>query len=124
MSRTVEIISLIVVDTLATSASVFVYLLIRFGGDFDIMGFLNPGAGKPIYPLVILVLHIPFWIVMLLLAGMYRERHASSRLDESVSLIKVVTVGVLILVFTMVIEDPNRTEACPSSQSTGLRSWD
>ena len=113
MSRTVEIISLIVVDTLATSASVFVYLLIRFGGDFDMMGFLNPAAGKPIYPLVILVLHIPFWIVMLLLAGMYRERHASSRLDESVSLIKVVTVAVLILVFTMVIEDPALYKGLP-----------
>lgn len=104
MSRTVEIISLIVVDTLAASASVFVYLLIRFHGDFDITGFENPVSGDLIYPLVVFVLHFPFWIVMLLLAGMYRERHASSRLDESVSLIKVVTVGVLILVFSMFID--------------------
>ena len=104
MSRTVEIISLIVADTLAASASLFVYLWIRFGEDFDIMGFVHPTKGDLIYPLFIPVLHTPFWIVMLLLAGMYRERHASSRLDESVSLIKVVTVGVLILAFSVFID--------------------
>ena len=45
---------------------------------------------------------------MLLLAGMYRERHASSRIDESVSLIKVVTVGALIVFFIVIIvpQDP------------------
>ena len=104
MSRTVEIISLIVVDTLAASASGFVFLLMRFRGDFDIMGFEHPVTGDVIYPLFIPVLATPFWIVMLLLAGMYRERHASSRLDESVSLIKVVTVGVLILAFSVFID--------------------
>lgn len=103
MSRTVEIISLIVADTIATSASLLAYLWIRFHGDFDIMGIENPGVGM-IYPLNVLVLLIPFWIVILLLAGMYRERHASSRLDESVSLIKVVTVGVLILAFSVFID--------------------
>ena len=104
MSRTVEIISLIVVDTLAAWASGFVFLLMRFRGDFDIMGFEHPATGDVIYPLFIPVLATPFWIVMLLLAGMYRERHASSRLDESVSLIKVVTVGVLILAFSVFID--------------------
>ena len=105
MSRKVEIIALIVADTLAASASCIVYLWIIFHGNFDIMGFEHPDpdVGREIYPLFAPVLLIPFWIVMLLLAGMYRERHASSRLDESVSLIKVVTVGVLILVFGIFI---------------------
>ena len=35
---------------------------------------------------------------------MYRERHAASRIDEIVSLAKVITVGVLILVFSIFIE--------------------
>ena len=68
------------------------------------MGFEHPVTGDAIYPLFIPVLATPFWIVMLLLAGMYRERHAASRLDESVSLIKVVTVGVLILAFSVFID--------------------
>ncbi len=41
---------------------------------------------------------------MLLFAGMYRERHAASRIDEIVSLAKVITVGVLILVFSIFID--------------------
>jgi exopolysaccharide biosynthesis polyprenyl glycosylphosphotransferase len=103
MSRKVEIIALIVADTLAAYASCFVFLLISFRGSFDIVGFEHPDVGIMIYPLFLPVILIPFWIVMLLLAGMYRERHASSRLDESVSLIKVVTIGVLILVFSVFI---------------------
>ena len=36
--------------------------------------------------------------------GMYRERYADSRFDEIASLAKVVTVGVLILVFAIWID--------------------
>lgn len=57
-----------------------------------------------IYPLYASVGLSIFWIIMLLIAGMYRERHASSRIDEIVSLSKVITVGVLILVFSIFID--------------------
>ncbi len=107
MSRTVEFIALIVTDTIAVAVSCFVFLRIRFPDSFNVLGFEN-SDGEPIYPLYAWILLSLFWIVMLLLAGMYRERHASSRIDESVSLIKVVTVGSLIVFFTVFIlpQDP------------------
>ncbi|MCY4674926.1 MAG: sugar transferase [Bacteroidetes bacterium] len=107
MSRTVEFIALIVTDTIAVAVSCFVFLRIRFPDSFNVLGFEN-SDGEMIYPLYAWILLSLFWIVMLLLAGMYRERHASSRIDESVSLIKVVTVGALIVFFTVYIvpQDP------------------
>ncbi len=107
MSRTVEFIALIVTDTIAVAVSCFVFLRIRFPDSFNVLGFEN-SDGEMIYPLYAWILLSLFWIVMLLLAGMYRERHASSRIDESVSLIKVVTVGALIVFFSVFIlpQDP------------------
>ena len=107
MSRTVEFIALIVTDTIAVAVSCFVFLRIRFPDSFNVLGFEN-ADGEMIYPLYAWILLALFWIVMLLLAGMYRERHASSRIDESVSLIKVVTVGALIVFFSVFIlpQDP------------------
>ncbi len=103
MSRTVEFIVLIITDTVAAAISCILYLRIRFPENFDILGFSGAG-GDMIYPLPASVLLALFWIVMLLIAGMYRERHASSRIDETVSLAKVITVGVLILVFSIFID--------------------
>ncbi len=103
MSRTVEFIVLIITDTVAAAISCILYLRIRFPENFDVLGF-SGSEGDMIFPLYASVLLALFWIVMLLIAGMYRERHASSRIDETVSLAKVITVGVLILVFSIFID--------------------
>ena len=103
MSRTVEFVALIITDTIATAISCLLYLRIIFPERFDILGF-SGSEGQMIYPLYASVGLALFWIVMLLIAGMYRERHASSRIDEIVSLAKVITVGVLILVFSIFID--------------------
>ncbi|MCY4159525.1 MAG: sugar transferase, partial [Bacteroidetes bacterium] len=94
---------LIITDTIAVAISCILYLRIRFPESFSVMGF-SGSEGQMIYPLYASVALAFFWIVVLLIAGMYRERHASSRIDEIVSLTKVITVGVLILVFSIFID--------------------
>ena len=106
MNRTVETIALLIVDTLAAAVSCLVYLQIHFRDQFDLLsiealiGFETPG-GDPLYPIYTAGALAIFWIIIFIFFGMYRERHASSRFDELVSLAKVVTIGVLILVFSI-----------------------
>ena len=103
MSRRLEFIALLITDIVATVASCILFLRIRFPDSFGILGF-EGSEGQMIYPLYASLGLAIFWIIMLLFAGMYRERHAASRIDEIVSLAKVITVGVLILVFSIFIE--------------------
>lgn len=103
MSRKIEFIVLIITDIVAVVASCILFLRIRFPDDFSVSGF-EGAEGQMIYPLYAALGLALFWIIMLLFAGMYRERHAASRIDEIVSLAKVITVGVLILVFSIFIE--------------------
>src|SRR5690606_16024872 len=44
------------------------------------------------------------WLFLFFFFGLYRERYAESRLDEVVSLAKVVTIGLLALFFLIFIE--------------------
>ncbi len=45
-----------------------------------------------------------FWLVVFTFFGLYRERYASSRFDEMVTVIKVVTIGILVLFFVLFID--------------------
>ncbi len=100
MSRTFEFVALLVVDTLAAAISCLVYLRLRYGPQFDWLGIVTP-QGTTVYPLYVVISLALYWIVIFIFFGMYRERHASSRFDELVSLTKVVTIGVLVLVFSI-----------------------
>lgn len=102
MSRRAEFIVLLLADIAAAAISVLVYLRIQFAGSFALAGFQTPNNAA-VYPLHAVVGLTVFWVVIFLFFGMYRERHAASRFDELVSLTKVVTIGVLILVFSIYI---------------------
>ncbi len=54
-----------------------------------------------------------FWLLLFAFFGLYRERYAASRFDEIASLTKVVTIGVLLLVFAIYIDalQPGSTRA-------------
>ena len=67
------------------------------------MGITTPN-NDVVYPIYAVVGLSLFWVITFLFFGMYRERHAASRFDELVSLTKVVTVGVLVLVFGIFID--------------------
>lgn len=45
-----------------------------------------------------------YWLILFLFSGLYRNRFASSRMDELISIGKVVTVGMLILFFLLFID--------------------
>ena len=112
MFRRAEFAALLFSDTVAAVASCLVYLRIQFGDQFDWQGFTTPD-GDLVYPLYAIIGLSLYWILIFLFFGMYRERHASSRFDELVSLTKVVTIGVLVLVFSIFI-DTLRTGASAS----------
>ena len=106
MTRTREITTLLIVDTFAVAISCLVYLQIQFNERFSLFRFesllgFETSDGGVIYPLYIMCFLAIFWVVIFVFFGMYRERHASSRFDELVSLAKVVTIGVLLLVFSI-----------------------
>ena len=98
MSRTLEFVALLVVDTIGAAISCLVYLRLSYDEHFGWVEISTPD-GRLVYPVYAIIGLALFWILVFLFFGMYRERHASSRFDELVALIKVVTVGVLILVF-------------------------
>ena len=100
MYRKAELIALLLSDTIAAALSCLLYLRIQFGETFNWLGFTTPDDVEvfPLYAAFGLTL---YWIIIFLFFGMYRERYAASRFDELVSLAKVVTVGVLVLVFAI-----------------------
>ena len=67
-------------------------------------GWLGATADLSVFALPSLGVLSGFWLVLFLFAGMYRERHAASRFDEFVILLKVVTLGTLLLFFLLFIE--------------------
>ncbi len=103
MSRKVEFTALLVADMAAIAASALVFMRIQFADRFGLQGFQTPNT-EVVYPVYAAVGLAVFWVVIFLFFGMYRERYASSRFDELVSLAKVVTFGVLILVFIIFID--------------------
>ncbi len=64
--------------------------------------------GRPeVYPVAVVpaaVVLAVFWLTLFFFFGLYRERYADSRFDEIVSILKVVTVGSLVLVFGKYID--------------------
>ncbi|MDQ7039323.1 MAG: sugar transferase [Rhodothermus sp.] len=99
MSRRIELAALLAIDALMFSLAYVLLYLARFEWQW---------FGPPrLYPVVFwlpMLLMTAYWMLLFAFSGMYRERYAESRFDELVSLFKVVTVGVLILVFAIFID--------------------
>ncbi len=99
MSRRAELLALLVSDALALILAYLAFsLACQRWGWFD----------YSIFPQGSLVLTAALlctgWLVLFLFAGMYQERFAGSRFDEFVSLVKVVSVGALLLFFSVFID--------------------
>ncbi len=106
MSRRIELIALVAIDALMFSLAYVLLYLARFAWQW---------FGQPqLYPMMFwlpMLLMTAYWVVLFAFSGMYRERYAESRFDELVALLKVVSVGVLILVFAIFIDtlEPSST---------------
>lgn len=91
MARPAELALLIVLDAAALGLAWFLFPLAPGGA--------SPPPTEDVLALPPLPLLLAFWGVLFLFAGLYRERHAASRLDELSTLLKTVTVGLLLLYF-------------------------
>ena len=102
MARKAELIALLVSDVIALALAYVAFYAVLggwLGGSADLAARTLPSMG---------VLGA-FWAVLFLFAGLYRERYAASRFDEFVTLLKVVTLGTLLLFFLVFIDrlDPH-----------------
>lgn len=96
MSYKVQVIALLLVDALMLGAAGVVYNLARFD-----WGWLAEPVFQPDQMVGPIVLLACYWLLVFFFFGMYRERYAESRFDELVSLVKVVTIGLLVLFFAL-----------------------
>ena len=96
VSRKTELIVLLVADTLALIGAYLLYMKARFA-------WLWFGEVEKVIPdpLAAVITLTAFWLVVFFFFGMYQERYAASRFDELVSLLKVVSVGILVLFFLL-----------------------
>ena len=85
-------------DICTVCTASYIYYLARF----EWLWFRQPDV-YPEFHLVLIGL-CGFWITVFLFFGMYRERYASSRFDELISLGKVVAAGILLLIFAIFID--------------------
>ena len=111
MSRKVELAVLVLVDALAIFLANRLWYQARFewGWFSDPVFTLDPTATT-----LVLLLLTGFWLVAFLFFGLYRERYAASRFDELVTIVKVVTIGILVLFFLLFIDSLDPYSARPN----------
>lgn len=99
MSRRTELIALLIADSIGFTAAYLLLYAARFRWEW--FGEVGSLPATILAPTTVMT---AYWLCLFFFFGMYRERYADSRFDELASLVKVITVGVLILVFAIWIE--------------------
>ena len=102
MNRKTELKFLVAMDAVALAWANLIWYWARFD-----WGWLAEPVYSPDPTLAgTLVLFLSaFWLLVFFFFGMYRERFASSRFDELVTLGKVVTIGILVLFFLFFVNN-------------------
>lgn len=95
MLRRIELAALFLTDAVMLICAFVFYYMARFR-----WGWLAPGS-EPASPFVAMLLMSSFWIIIFMFSGLYREKFAPSRFDELALLLKVVTVGSLVVFFVL-----------------------
>ncbi len=99
MSRRIELLTLFLVDAIAFGAANWMHFMVRFEWQWFGIPEVYP-VGMTLVSGTLMV----YWLTIFTFFGLYRERYADSRFDELVSLFKVVSIGILILVFAIYID--------------------
>lgn len=99
MARKAELVALLLSDAAALFLAYLAFLAARAQ-----WAWLEAATEPSAFALPSVGLLAAFWFVLFLFAGMYRPRHAASRFDEFVTLVKVITAGTLLLYFLVFIE--------------------
>ncbi len=98
MAKRVQILSCVVVDFLTINLAFVVYYYIRVKG--RMLG--DVGTPDFFYPMLVLY---AYWGLIFTAAALYRPLYAASRLDETLSIFKAVSLGCLILFFVIFVDD-------------------
>ena len=93
-----ERLILLVIDCLALNVAWYAYFLLRVSS-----GWIEV-ALEPDFWLPMMAVYL-FWLVVFLVAGLYRPWYAASRLDELTLLFKSVSFGCLLLFFVVFVDD-------------------
>lgn len=101
LTRKVELIVLVLMDAVATMVANRLWYQARFEWGWFAEPVYVPDTALLVPTLALLSL---YWIVVFTFFGLYRERYAASRFDELVTVVKVVSVGILVLFFLLFIE--------------------
>jgi len=110
-----EFISLLFFDLVAINLTWAIYYFIRIDS-----GWMKY-ATNPSYLMPSIAISI-YWIIVFLFSGLYQHWFARPRFDEFTSIIKTITLGVIILFFVIFIDD-TRTEAHIYSRFIILIYW-
>lgn len=100
MERVKTIIITAVFDFIALMLAWYVFYYARFSwGLFPGLSTVRPAT--ILLPSIVIAL---FWILILMIFGLYKNLYLISRFDETVRVLKVVTIGTLILFFLLFID--------------------
>jgi len=116
LTRKVELTVLVLMDAVAVFFANRIWHQARFEWGWFADPVLIPDPGVTSLMIVLLT---GFWLVVFTFFGLYRERYASSRFDELVTIVKVVTVGILVLFLLLFVE----TLDAHSARSNILAYW-
>ena len=98
MSKHLEVVVLLLADSLCISLAWSVYFLVRVqSGWIDVR--FEPEFWFPMASVA------SFWLLVFFVAGMYRPWYAASRLDELTLMFKAVSFGCLFLFFVVFVDD-------------------
>jgi lipopolysaccharide/colanic/teichoic acid biosynthesis glycosyltransferase len=101
VARHIELAALLLLDGAALVFAWFAFRHVRG----ELIGPAIPVGSEAIaFSLPSIGLLVAFWFVLFLFAGLYRERYAASRFEEFVTVLKVVTVGTILLFFVVFID--------------------
>ncbi len=98
MSKRTERIFLLALDFLTVNLAYYVYYLLRVRSGW----FAYPIEPDLYLPMIAIYV---YWLLLFAFFGLYRSWYAQSRLDELVTLFRIVTAGVLVLFFLIFIDD-------------------
>jgi exopolysaccharide biosynthesis polyprenyl glycosylphosphotransferase len=109
MNKRIERVFLILLDLITINLAYLAYYALRVRSGW----FTYPI--EPDFLLPMLAVYV-YWLLLFTFFGLYRSWYAQSRLDELVTLFRIITAGVLVLFFLIFIDD----ESTSAQQGTRI----
>lgn len=108
MNRRIELFFLVLIDLIAFNVACWMYYKARHEWHF-----WNVPTAKVVDLTGTMIVFSVFWLAFFSFSGLYRARFASSRFDEITSILKVVSIGILLLFFVIFIDSVPKSGRFP-----------